>query len=245
MGQLHSSVVLVALVLAGVGRAQDGGRTVADGVYTDAQAERGAISYNAACGGCHRPDLGGATGPSLKQQRFATNYAGKGLDALYMKIATTMPRNAAGTLSEDVTLYIVAYILKENGFAGGPAELTVDALPAVKVLPGKPKPPPPVGAFSYVETVGCLTPGPDGSWLLTIATAPKSVVLPVSSERGASAATAASGGTHTFHLLDAMAYSPETHRGHTMYVRGLLVQLPVEQRLTISAFEMVSPGCAR
>jgi hypothetical protein len=29
-----------------------------------------------------------------------------------------------------------------------------------------------------------------------------------------------------------------------MYVRGLLIKLPGEQRITISAFEMVSPTCS-
>jgi len=28
-----------------------------------------------------------------------------------------------------------------------------------------------------------------------------------------------------------------------MYVRGLLIKLPDEQRLTISAFEVISPTC--
>ena len=44
---------------------------MADGVYTDAQATRGAAVYDGACSGCHRADLGGAHGPSLKEQRFA------------------------------------------------------------------------------------------------------------------------------------------------------------------------------
>ena len=43
--------------------------------------------------------------------------------------------------------------------------------------------------------------------------------------------------------MSAMAYAPGDHNGHTMYVRGLLIQLPGEQRMTISAFEMVSPTC--
>jgi len=51
-------------------------------------------------------------------------------------------------------------------------------------------------------------------------------------------------GTQTFHLLDAMAYAPGEHNGHKMYVRGLLIKLPGEQRMTISAFEMVSPTCS-
>ena len=60
----------------------------------------------------------------------------------------------------------------------------------------------------------------------------------------APAATATPLGTQTFHLVDAMAYAPDGHKGHKMYVRGLLIKLPGEQRMTISAFEMVSPACS-
>jgi hypothetical protein len=92
--------------------------------------------------------------------------------------------------------------------------------------------------------VGCLTAGERGAWLLTNASEPVVVVSPAS-------ATDANDkrdpplGTQTFYLLDAMAYPAAAHRGHKMYLRGLLIKLPDEQRLTISAFEMLSPGCGR
>jgi hypothetical protein len=50
-------------------------------------------------------------------------------------------------------------------------------------------------------------------------------------------------GTQTFHLVDALAYAPDSHAGQKMHVRGLLIKLPDEQRITISNFEMVSPSC--
>jgi hypothetical protein len=40
-----------------------------------------------------------------------------------------------------------------------------------------------------------------------------------------------------------MAYSPSTHQGQKMYVRGLLIKLATEQRMTISNFEMIAPSC--
>jgi len=242
---------LAALAIAGAwegaaaGRlqAQTAEKTVADGVYSDAQADRGAASYGTACSGCHRADLGGGTGPALKEQRFSRDFAGKDLNALYTKIATTMPRNAPGSLGDNVYLDIVAHVLRENGFPAGNAELTPDVLPAVKLIPGKAKPPPPVGNFSYVETVGCLTQGPGGAWLLTGASTPKSVVAPADGvlKPGQDAPP----GNETFHLLDAMAYDPMSHKGQRMYVRGLLIKVPAEQRITISSFEVIAPACAR
>ena len=70
------------------------------------------------------------------------------------------------------------------------------------------------------------------------------VAVATAPARPTSDAAATTLGTQTFHLLDAMAYSPDDHKGHKMYVRGLLIKLPGEQRITISAFEMVSPTCS-
>lgn len=247
-----SVFVVPGLVLAGVlaggmvdrtVRAQENGKTVADGVFTDAQAVRGAASYDNACSGCHRADLGGANGPALRGERFARIFAGKDLKTLYTKIATTMPRGAPASLGDNVYLDIVAHMLRENGFPGGEADLNMEVLSAVRVLPGKAKPPPPVGDFSYVEVVGCLVPGPDNTWLLSSASEPVSLALTGGSAPQVGEAGNKPLGTHVFRLLDAMAYSPESHKGHKMYVRGLLIRIPGEQRMTISAFETVALTC--
>ena len=145
--------------------AQEAGKTVADGVYSEAQAARGAAVYETSCAGCHRADLGGGTGPALKEQRFARQFADKDLRTLFSRIATTMPRNAPGSLGDSVSLDIVAHLLKENGFPPGASELSASALDGIRVLPGRPKPPPPVGDFSYVEVVGCLTADAQRAWL--------------------------------------------------------------------------------
>jgi mono/diheme cytochrome c family protein len=239
---LVSSMAMLVAAL-GVAGAQESARTVADGVYADSQAARGAAVYDAACAGCHRADLGGATGPALREQRFAREFAGKDLKALFTRIATTMPRNAPASLGDNVYLDIVAHLLKENGFAAGSQELAADALDGIRVVPGRPKAPPPVGDFSYVEVVGCLTAGPQNTWMLTQASAPVVAAAVAASAPSASAPAATALGTGTFHLLDAMAYAPDEHTGHKMYVRGLLIKLPGDERLTISAFEMVSPSC--
>jgi mono/diheme cytochrome c family protein len=236
------SVLALVFSIVFTAAAQESAKTVADGVYTDTQAARGAAFYDSACSGCHRADLGGATGPSLKEQRFAQEFAGKDLKTFFTKV-TTMPRNAPASLGDNVYLDVVAHVLKENGFPAGPQELTADALDGIRVVPGRPKPPPPIGDFSYVEVVGCLTAGPRNTWTLTRASAPV-VPVPAASAPSAFAATVKPLGNETFHLLDAMAYAPDDHRGHKMSVRGLLIRLPGEQRMTISAFEMVSPTCS-
>ena len=235
--------VLLTPLIAHTLRAQDGGRTVAGGVYTDAQATRGAAAYDNACSGCHRPDLGGNTGPALKEQRFTRDFAGKDLKTLFTKIASTMPRNAPASLGDDVYLDIVAHLLKENGFPAGSAELRANALGDVRVLPGKPRPPPPVTDFSYVEVVGCLMRDPANAWVLTNASEPVVATVSGQGARARDNSIDKALGTQTFHLLDAMAYSPDSHRGQKMYVRGLLIRMPSQQRMTISSMEMVAPTC--
>jgi mono/diheme cytochrome c family protein len=241
-GIQNALVPVLALAVAIAAHAQEGGKTVADGVYTDAQAARGAAVYDAACAGCHRTDLGGGTGPALRDERFARAFAGKDLKTLFTKTATTMPRGAPGSLGDNVYLDIVAHLLKENGFPSGSSELTAGVLDGVSVVPGRPKPPPPIGDFSYVDVVGCLTAGPQHTWLLTRGSAPL-VAVAGASTSSPPAAAAMPLGAQTFALLDAMAHAPDAHKGEKVHVRGLLIRLPGEQRMTISALDTLSPTC--
>jgi len=235
-------VIFVLLRVFAVPSAQESGKTVADGVYTDAQAARGATAYETSCAGCHRADLAGATGPALKAQRFARQFADKDLKTLFTKVATTMPRATPGSLGDATYLDIVAHLLKENGFPAGTKELTADGLDGIRVLAGRPKALPAVGDFSYVEVVGCLTADAQHAWQLTQASAPVSAAMTTAAT--APHDTSAKLGNETYHLLDAMAYAPESHKGQKIYVRGLLIRMPGEQRITISALETMSPTCA-
>jgi mono/diheme cytochrome c family protein len=242
------TVVFAAVLAAGfvdrTVRAQENVKTVADGVYSEAQATRGAASYDTSCSGCHRADLGGGNGPALRGERFARIFAGKDLKTFYTKIATTMPRGAAASLGDAVYLDIVAHVLRENGFPAGDGELAAEALSGVQVLPGREKPPPPVGDFSFVEVVGCFMPGPDNTWLLTNASEPVALAVTGPQVRQTEASDRPPG-TQVFRLLDAMAYNPESHKGKKMYVKGLLIRLPGEQRMTISALETIAPSCSQ
>jgi cytochrome c5 len=240
-----AAVALIVGAVDAVPRAQEAGPTVADRVYTDAQAVRGAGVYDTACAGCHRADLGGNTGPALRDDRFARQFAGKDLKTLFTRIATTMPRNAPASLGDNAYLDVVAYMLRENGFPSGSRELVADALGTIRVLPGRPKPAPPVGDFSYVELVGCVSAdsraGSIGSsrWMLTRASDPAAVLAsaPINP-------VAKTLGTQTVYLVDAIAYAPNERKGQKVYVRGLLLRLPGEQRMTISAMETVSASCS-
>lgn len=101
--------------------------SVRDGVYTQAQAARGAAEYATACSSCHSADLrGNSNAPSLVGVSFLFLWEGKSLDEFFTSIRTLMPTNAPGSLSEPAYLRILAYILEANGFPAGGTDLTAD-----------------------------------------------------------------------------------------------------------------------
>lgn len=104
--------------------------SVWDGVYTDAQAERGVGQYGQHCAVCHGAALeGNGEAPPLTGE-FIPDWAGTTLADVYDKISVTMPLNAPGTLRPQIAADILAYILKANEFPAGAKELgsTADAL---------------------------------------------------------------------------------------------------------------------
>jgi S-disulfanyl-L-cysteine oxidoreductase SoxD len=103
------------------------GKSVKDGVYTDAQAGRGQDLYGKQCSECHAPDLTGAGGPALVGKDFLGVWGGMSVDELVEKIVTSMPSGSPGSLSRGQSADLVAFILKSNSFPAGSAELDSDA----------------------------------------------------------------------------------------------------------------------
>lgn len=117
-------------------------QSVWDGVYTDAQADRGAGQYTQHCAMCHGAALeGNGESPPLIGQ-FIPNWAGTTLDELTDKIIVTMPLNAPGTLRPAIAADILAFLLKSNNFPDGSKELgsEMDALKTISFDVFKPKP---------------------------------------------------------------------------------------------------------
>ena len=128
-------VVAVLLVPSMSIQAQQS-RTVRDGVYTDAQAARGAAIYKEKCASCHGPTLGGSLAPPLAGDAFAANWGGP-LSAIVDKIQATMPANAMGTLTRAQASDVLAFMLQTSKFPAGRAELSSeDAALKTIALPG-------------------------------------------------------------------------------------------------------------
>lgn len=100
-------------------------RSVWSGVYTAAQAERGQETFEASCAGCHKADLSGrgTAIPALRGESFTGSRSGQSVGELYEVISTTMPPGRAQSLSPEQYLDIVAYVLSQNAFPPGDADL--------------------------------------------------------------------------------------------------------------------------
>lgn len=236
-------VLGIAIVFAGVIAAAQSvdpaHTTVWQGVYTEAQAERGQAEYDAHCARCHREDLTGYNS-ILKGPRFLQIYRETSLDILFDKTKTTMPRGAAGTLTDTAYVDIVAYVLKANAFPAGAAELRVEDLARIQVT-GK-EGPQEVPEFSLVRVVGCLA-NSDGAWMLTHSTDPVRTGNPQPAAGEKEAAQGIALGPRTYRLLVSAAYKPELYKDHKTEVRGFLIRRPTELRINITSLESIDPSC--
>src|SRR5690349_19203605 len=97
--RIFGACVLLALT-ASVLSAQSSATT---GLYTTAQAERGKVVYAQFCAACHGPSLGGGQARPLAGLPFQISWGhvDMKLDDLYYIVRTTMPPNAAKSLSPE------------------------------------------------------------------------------------------------------------------------------------------------
>ena len=94
--------------------------TVWSGVYTEAQAYRGEKVADTTCIGCHGPGLdGGDSGPKLVGDVFLANWSTQPVSELFSWIRQAMPPETPGSLSNEETAAVVAYILKQNKMPAG------------------------------------------------------------------------------------------------------------------------------
>ena len=114
-------------------------RTVWDGVYTAAQAERGRESYQRACVACHRDDLrGDNTAPSLVGESFLFLWGDMEVGELSARIQKIMPPERPGALTAQVSTDIVAFVLPKNEFPAGERELPAESDAQILISPKRP-----------------------------------------------------------------------------------------------------------
>jgi len=236
----------ILLVLVSTARAQSEERekTVLDGVYSNAQAERGHDFYRSYCGACHGDSLEGVSAPPLTGSRFIERWREGVLDPLYEFIRQRMPfgRPAnAKPIPDNEYLDIVTYILKVNGYRAGEGELTRGLLGNVVLVGMNGRQPVPDGA--HVVTVGCLVQAGNGGWGLSNAAEPartptENNSTPTSFQNKL--------GNLVFRLADLEAvpdFSPSAHQGHKILVKGFLTRQPNAERISLTSMEMLDSMC--
>ena len=152
-GTVALSAVILLVVAGSSGLAQTrvatATRSIWDGVYTDAQAQRGEQLYAKHCSRCHGADLNGGVAitppwpsgldrtPPLIGPLFNDHYNDLPLSDLVERIRISMPQDKPGSLTRKGTVDVMAYLLLKNGFPLGRTELTdrLEGLQEITVVP--------------------------------------------------------------------------------------------------------------
>jgi quinoprotein glucose dehydrogenase len=117
------------------------GKSVTAGVFTAAQATRGAAVYKENCSFCHSDDLKGSdVVPALNDNAFWGFWSEKSVGDLFEKINTAMPATAPGSLTVAQTADVIAHILNVNKFPAGSAELSTKIADLKPIMLAKPTP---------------------------------------------------------------------------------------------------------
>ena len=230
--RLFLFLVTVLLVSTPFVSAQD--KTADQGVYTSAQAARGAAVFDAHCVACHRE---GGTAPVLAGERFTRTFADATLLSVFTTIQTTMPRNAPNSLTEREYVDIVAHLLKLNGYADGMTELAVAGLGDIKV-PGK------GGSleFTLVHVVGCLAQV-GRVWTLAKATDPVRTRAPEpAADDEAAQLDQAPLGERSFRLQQVYG-APPGWTGQKVAAKGFLTRSGTEERVNVTSMRILTTSC--
>jgi len=110
-------------------------RTNWDGVYTDAQAQRGRDVYRRACAVCHLDTLeGDAVSPPLLGPGFLGRFNGQTAHEMVQAVRASMPQNAPDTLGDRAYVDLIAFLLDANGGRSGASELPLDVGELEKIV---------------------------------------------------------------------------------------------------------------
>jgi mono/diheme cytochrome c family protein len=143
--ECQSAALTLIVLIAGAGSlaalalpAQAGDKPAPAAVYTEEQSTRGEAVSTKSCAVCHGEQLKGDLAPPLQGDDFRKGWSDKTAGALFDKIITTMPANEPGTITEQQSADLVAYILKLNNFPAGQEPLPKDVA-ALNAIPLAPK----------------------------------------------------------------------------------------------------------
>ena len=212
------------------------GKTVDQGVYTSAQAVRGAKLFDSNCVTCHREP--GGTAPVLAGERFTKTFSDATLQTVFTTIKTTMPRQAPGSLSDAEYVDVVAHLLRINSYADGMNELAVADLAGIKI-PGQ------SGSldFALVQVIGCLAQN-GRVWTLSRASEPIRTREPDAPKDDAVAQLDGTTlGDRTFRLQQVYG-APAGWKDQKVVAKGFLTKSGNEERVNVTSLRPLTSSCA-
>jgi S-disulfanyl-L-cysteine oxidoreductase SoxD len=240
-------IAFIAAVLACVAHAQ---KSVWDGVYSTAQAQRGEAMYPVTCAGCHGANLEGKPDPSLIGPAFIDRWREDNLSTLYYHISTRMPARAPGSLSESAYLDVLAFILRSNDMPEGAQDLTAAATANIRLI--RKEGPQPLPTNAVILAVGCFTAGPltgnKETWILTRSSAPQRTTEGDETnpeELRLSAAMALGVQSYRLQNLDFFRtdFQPSSYTGQKVQVKGVLIRQTNNDRINVTSFEGLGTAC--
>jgi mono/diheme cytochrome c family protein len=230
----------VLLIVAALGvRAQTTDTVIWNGAFTAAQAERGRTAFVQHCSNCHNQDLAGSVrGPTLKGSGFLKSWENGSVNNLFTKIRFSMPATYPETVSDELKLDIVAYLLQQNGFPAGKSELKMseEELENIQIVQKGNQTLP---NFAVVQIVGCLAQGPKNSWMLHSASEPVVTREEIATAALLKDSAAKPLGVLNFLLISVADFKPAEHQGRKMEARGLLYRDPSGNRINLTSLEPV------
>ena len=117
-----SIACIVSTIVLGVAASGFGGqgteKSIRDGVYTKAQADRGGTTFAARCTSCH--------GDPKFAPSAIDNYDGTPAAELFTFMSTAMPEDNPGSLKPEEYADILAYFINSRGLPPGAADLPAD-----------------------------------------------------------------------------------------------------------------------
>ena len=208
-------------------------KTVWDGVYTEAQANRATGVFGASCAGCHTLTPDGNR--PLSGESFWQSNTQKSVAELLGYVSKNMPNGNGGSLSPENYNDLVALILKSNGFPAGQAELTPASIEGVQIVskdgPGE------LPANTLVRVVGCLVKN-GNEWSLTNATAPVRTEKTAATPEDATIAL----GTRTIALKFVLT-KLDAFVGKRMSASGMLIGAGGADGLNVAVVNRVAETC--
>ncbi len=119
-----ATVTVLALAAPAAGQ-------LASTAYVAAEADAGEAIYGQMCATCHMSNLTGSfEAPELSGPTFRGAWDERSAEELIELVQVTMPPGAGGSLAPEEYASVVAYILRENGFAPGTVALGGVTAPA-------------------------------------------------------------------------------------------------------------------